>query len=74
MVHNWAFSDTWSPAAAFNVSIWGTDWRGATLNGVDNVGSVEESKYSACLHTNETKKWQEFTVRTVTYCIVSQRR
>jgi len=34
----------------------GEQWRGATLNGVDNVGSVEESKYSACLHTNKTKK------------------
>lgn len=32
------------------------EWRGATLNGVDNVGSVEESKYSACLHTDKTKK------------------
>lgn len=54
MVHNWTLSDTQSPAAAFK-------WIGlgngvARSHGVDNVGSVEESKYSACLHTNKTKK------------------
>ncbi len=53
MVHNRTLDLLLLP---INGSDWGTEWHGATLNCVDNVGSVEESKYSACLHTNKTKK------------------
>ncbi len=47
MVHNWTLDLL---PLHLNGSDWGTEWHGATLNCVDNVGSVEESKYSACLH------------------------